>query len=174
MKGCFGSFPSVFFTLIQCCNIWGLAGILPLPHGRSFPSASPQGPPLVSRISSFRLTCCQLPRFPGFFYSRAPLDAFPSPERVSVFSWMGNFPIIGLRAGKRKGWGMQEGKGLGHHGGRLVLFSWQKSALSTCFSDFPVICSFCLLSSKHSWWPDALFWERASFLTAKTSFPFSS
>lgn len=50
-------------------------------------------------------TCCQFPHFP-VFSSTALLDSFPSPEMVSVLSWIVNFPIIGSRAGKRKGWGM--------------------------------------------------------------------
>lgn len=97
-----------FFILIHCCNIWGLTGILPAASWQIFPSASLQGPPLVSRIPSHFHFPSRAASFhtSQFFYSRALLDAFPSPERVSMFSWMGRFPIIGLRAGKRKGWGM--------------------------------------------------------------------
>lgn len=131
-------FICLFFIVAQCCNIWGLAGILPcLTAGLSFShSTRPSLSFLISLTFPLCLARCQLPHFP-VCYSGALLDPVPSPEIVSAFSQTGKFPIICSRAGKRRGWGMYEGKGFGHQRGKLVFFSGQISALSTLFSVFP-------------------------------------
>lgn len=131
-------FICLFFIVAQCCNIWGLAGILPcLTAGLSFShSTRPSLSFLISLTFPLCLARCQLPHFP-VCYSGALLDPVPSPEIVSAFSQTGKFPIICSRAGKRRGWGMYEGKGFGHQRGKLVFFSGQISALSTPFSVFP-------------------------------------
>lgn len=138
-----GAFPSVIVILIHCCNIWGLTDILSLLHDRSF-LISLHGPPSVSRISSHShfasCTACPFPHFPVFFYSRALLDSFPSPEVVSVLSWITDFPIISNN--RLKSW---EEKWLGNVGGQRFWTSQGKAdiLLISNFSTVYLFLWFC-------------------------------